>query len=191
MPTGRPGSVRGQTGHTMSRRIDDAALALTAIVAVPALAHALELPGKLRLDERGYRIAQTIYYPGFTVVGAAEVAAPAVTLVALVTASTSRRRRLAHAVALAGLVGIQALFWTVTQPANREWTRDAPLGRAGRRFFRPDRHRDRGRADWVAARNRWEASHVARAVLAVTSVAASWIAGRARPPRRTSRARLQ
>ena len=31
------------------------------------LAHALELPGKLRLDETSYRAVQGIYYPGFTV----------------------------------------------------------------------------------------------------------------------------
>jgi hypothetical protein len=29
-----------------------------------ALAHALEYPGKLRLDERTYLAVQTIYYPG-------------------------------------------------------------------------------------------------------------------------------
>ena len=34
-----------------------------------ALAHALEFPGKLRLDEATYRDVQTIYYPGFTVGG--------------------------------------------------------------------------------------------------------------------------
>ena len=38
-----------------------------------SLAHALELPGKLRLDKETYCAVQTIYYPGFTVGGFAEV----------------------------------------------------------------------------------------------------------------------
>ncbi|MER9657196.1 hypothetical protein NKJ26_27580 [Mesorhizobium sp. M0152] len=36
------------------------------IVALPmalSVAHALELPGKMRLDERTYRAVQQIYYP--------------------------------------------------------------------------------------------------------------------------------
>lgn len=34
-----------------------------------SLAHVAELPGKLRLEEETYKAVQTIYYPGFTVVG--------------------------------------------------------------------------------------------------------------------------
>ena len=37
-----------------------------------ALTHALEFPGKMRLDKDIYLAAQTIYYPGFTIGGAAE-----------------------------------------------------------------------------------------------------------------------
>jgi hypothetical protein len=36
---------------------------------VPAVAHALELPGKLRLQKETYLAVQPIYYPGFTVIG--------------------------------------------------------------------------------------------------------------------------
>ena len=32
-----------------------------------ALSHALEMPGKLRLNKEAYITAQTIYYPGFTI----------------------------------------------------------------------------------------------------------------------------
>jgi hypothetical protein len=39
---------------------------LVAVAMSLALAHALELPGKMRLDEQTYRTVQTIYYPGFT-----------------------------------------------------------------------------------------------------------------------------
>jgi len=38
----------------------------------PALAHALELPGKLRLSHDAYFATQRIYYPGFTVAGISE-----------------------------------------------------------------------------------------------------------------------
>ena len=34
-----------------------------------SLAHVLELPGKLRLDEATYKAVQAIYYPGFTIAG--------------------------------------------------------------------------------------------------------------------------
>lgn len=57
------------------------------IVALPtalAVAHALELPGKLRLDERTYRAVQRMYYPGFTVGGYARAVMMTVGLLALV-----------------------------------------------------------------------------------------------------------
>ncbi len=38
------------------------------------LAHALELPGKLRLSKEQYLEVQPIYYPGFTIGGIAEPA---------------------------------------------------------------------------------------------------------------------
>jgi len=41
-------------------------LMLVAVSMAMSLAHALELPGKLRLSETEYRIVQPIYYPGFT-----------------------------------------------------------------------------------------------------------------------------
>jgi hypothetical protein len=37
-----------------------------------SLAHALELPGKMRLGKDAYLSVQTIYYPGFTIGGIAE-----------------------------------------------------------------------------------------------------------------------
>ena len=45
---------------------------LVSIAMALALAHALELPGKLRLTEQTYRAVQTIYYPGFFLGGLAE-----------------------------------------------------------------------------------------------------------------------
>jgi hypothetical protein len=45
---------------------------LVAVAMVPALAHALELPGKLRLTRDAYFAIQPIYYPGFTIAGISE-----------------------------------------------------------------------------------------------------------------------
>ncbi|TIX44521.1 MAG: DUF1772 domain-containing protein, partial [Mesorhizobium sp.] len=46
-----------------------ATLLLVAVSMALSLAHALELPGKLRLKEATYRSVQAIYYPGFTIGG--------------------------------------------------------------------------------------------------------------------------
>jgi hypothetical protein len=45
---------------------------LAAVTMSLALAHALELPGKLRLNKEQYLAVQSIYYPGLTVGGIAE-----------------------------------------------------------------------------------------------------------------------
>jgi hypothetical protein len=42
---------------------------LVAVAMSLALAHALELPGKMRLHKEAYLATQPIYYPGFTVAG--------------------------------------------------------------------------------------------------------------------------
>jgi hypothetical protein len=46
-----------------------ATLFLVALTMACAVAHALELPGKMRLTKDAYLAVQPIYYPGFTVVG--------------------------------------------------------------------------------------------------------------------------
>jgi hypothetical protein len=51
-------------------------LILAVCALVPALAHALELPGKLRLAKDAYFAVQPIYYPGFTIVGVAGPSRP-------------------------------------------------------------------------------------------------------------------
>src|SRR5262245_13404198 len=48
------------------------AVLLVAVATCLALAHALELPGKLRLSKDTYLAIQPIYYPGFTIGGASE-----------------------------------------------------------------------------------------------------------------------
>lgn len=59
------------------------AVVLVGLVVVPSLAHALELPGKMRLRQEGYLAVQTIYYPGFTLAVIAEPLALISTIVLL------------------------------------------------------------------------------------------------------------
>lgn len=47
--------------------LESSTVLLVAMAMGMALAHALELPGKLRLDEQTCLSVQRIYYPGFTI----------------------------------------------------------------------------------------------------------------------------
>jgi len=49
-----------------------------------ALAHALELPGKMRLNKETYVTVQSIYYPGFTLGGVSEPLGIAATLILVI-----------------------------------------------------------------------------------------------------------
>jgi len=70
-----------------------------------ALAHALEFPGKLRLDQRTYLSVQTIYYPGFTIGGIAEPLSTVATLALLLTAPRDPLRILVDSYSVAGNCG--------------------------------------------------------------------------------------
>jgi hypothetical protein len=56
----------------MVRSVQLVCVVLVAIAMALTLAHALELPGKMRLGKEAYLSVQQIYYPGFTVGGVAE-----------------------------------------------------------------------------------------------------------------------
>ncbi|MDX8482460.1 DUF1772 domain-containing protein [Mesorhizobium sp. VK24D] len=138
-----------------------------------ALAHALELPGKLRLGRQEYFVVQRIYYPGFTIGGGvAEVGGIVATFALMLTSGDPVQFRLS-AGALAALLGMQLVFWFMTQPINKHWLQEVELNAPAKRFFATE-----GRAgtalpqtdDWTALRNRWELSHVARAALATLSL---------------------
>lgn len=45
------------------------AVFLVSVAVIPAVAHALEFPGKRRLMRDTYFAMQPIYYPGFTIAG--------------------------------------------------------------------------------------------------------------------------
>ncbi len=148
------------------------ALLLVAVTMGLALAHALEFPGKLRLDEPTYMAVQTIYYPGFTIGGMVGEVGGMLVLAALLwlTPAGSERFWLV-AVSLGLMAACHATYWLVTHPVNGAWLEGTELGGASRAFF--------GLAsgpggDWRAMRDIWEWSHVARtgfAGLAFTTMA--------------------
>ncbi|MDF2996715.1 MAG: hypothetical protein K0R27_2352 [Xanthobacteraceae bacterium] len=131
-----------------------------------AFAHALELPGKLRLDELGYRTVQTIYYPGFTLGGAAEPAAMLATFLLLLTKPLGSTPFWLMLFGLAALTFMQLIFWLMTQPVNRHWLRETQITDSAKRFFgTEDAEADALRhLGWAGLRDRWELSHVLRAI---------------------------
>jgi hypothetical protein len=141
---------------------------LTAVAMGLTLAHALEFPGKLRLNREQYLAVQTIYYPGFTFGGAAEPLA-ILTLGALLLAlPTDISARWLIGAALAAAMATQVLFWTLVQPANRQWLKSIPLGPAGQRFFNAGAAAPEA-DDWTRLRDRWERGHLARTVTATAA----------------------
>src|SRR5262249_19493266 len=108
---------------------------LTVVAMCMAVAHALEYPGKLRLNEHTYRAVQTIYYPGFTIAGIAE---PAAIIATFILVLLMRDRGMAFWWTLTAFIALavaHAIFWLVTQPTNRYWLENQQLGKAAATFF--------------------------------------------------------
>lgn len=141
-----------------------------------ALAHALELPGKMRLDKETYIAVQSIYYPGFTIGGLfGEVVGIIATLVLLLVTPSNRGGFWLTLTGLVALVAMHAVFWIVTQPMNKFWLKDQHLKGAGARFFFLDPMKRKGISEngtdnWKTFRDRWEYSHVLRAVFSVIAL---------------------
>jgi hypothetical protein len=141
-------------------------LILVAVPAALSLAHALELPGKMRLTREHYLAVQPIYYPGFTYAGVCEplsIIALAV-LLGFTPGGTAEFWLIAGA--LAGAVLVNGLYWLLTAPVNKVWMQDEKLSGGARKFFGSDTG---AQQDWKTLRNRWERSHVYRALAAATS----------------------
>jgi hypothetical protein len=142
-----------------------------AVFMATTLAHALELPGKMRLGRHEYFATQTIYWPGFTRVGgSAEVASLALTLLlALLTTWGTKPFWLLWASFLL-LATAHAIYWLLIHPVNKVWTRGLDLTSASRSFFSAggDEESDE---DWTELRERWEYAHATRAFLNFASLA--------------------
>lgn len=150
-------------------------LLLVAIGLALTLAHALELPGKRRLDRATYAAVQAIYYPGFTIGGLfGEFGAIAATAALAVATPRGNPAFWPTLAALAGLLTMHGLYWVLTHPVNRFWLEGHKLGRAGGAFFAAGG--STAKVDWTELRDRWELSHVARALCAGLSFVALAIA---------------
>jgi hypothetical protein len=150
---------------------------VVAVAMALSLAHALELPGKMRLSKEAYYTVQPIYYPGFTFAGFAEPVGIALTILLLFMTPPGTADFWLTLAALAGLIGVSAVYWLVTHPVNKFWLEGQELSRAGSSFFSFGAGTDKTRRPaWTELRDRWEYSHVARAVLAFASFTALIIA---------------
>ena len=147
---------------------------LAAVVMALSLAHALEYPGKRRLDGNTYFKVQGIYYPGFTIGGICEPVAMIAVFALLLFMPFGTTAFWLTAAALVSLLLAHAIYWAITHPVNKVWLKDQNLQGAGGAFFAAGGGAQGG--DWAALRDRWEYSHVARAVLAMLSLIALVVA---------------
>lgn len=152
------------------------ALLLVAIAMALSLAHALELPGKLRLPREAYIAVQPMYYPGFTIGGlVGEFGGILATFLLLIATPSGTASFWLIFVALITLLAMHAVYWVLTHPVNGFWLREKRMGRASTNFFEFDPMR-RGRTighprlNWTSLRDRWEYSHVVRAALALVAL---------------------
>src|SRR5947209_2313441 len=149
-----------------------------------SLAHALELPGKVRLDKETYIAVQAIYYPGFTIAGAAE---PLSIVASFVLLFMERKKTLAFSltlIAIVALIAMHAIFWLITQPVNKFWLKSQKLAPLGAKFFSTNTAEQAEigtREEWKKMRDRWEYSHFVRAVLSIIALITLLIAVRACP----------
>jgi hypothetical protein len=141
----------------------------TAITMTLSLAHALELPGKLRLSRQEYLAVQPIYYPGFTRAGLAEPISIVVVALLLAMTPYGTAEFWLTAGALVAAVATHVLYWTLTAPVNKVWLKDEELSASAQRFFGASTGGGVDDAGWTVLRDRWERSHVYRAVTAMAA----------------------
>jgi hypothetical protein len=155
----------------MVRALEVLSILLFAVVVSLTLAHALELPGKMRLPRDNYLATQAIYYPGFTIGGIAEPLAVIAVFVLLLSMPAASTRFWLTLFALIALAAVHIVFWIWIQPINKLWLKDIKLGRASAAFFGTEpaaaSDGERRSPDWTILRDRWEYGHVARAGLAM------------------------
>ena len=154
---------------------------LVAVAMSLSLAHALELPGKMRLERETYLAVQAIYYPGFTYGGLGEGLGMVATLILLLLTPADNPAFWWILAAFVALLAMHAVYWIVTHPVNKYWLKDIRLAGAGREFFALDPMNkgaatEDGSNGWRKLRDKWEYSHVLRAVLAAIALIALIVA---------------
>lgn len=140
------------------------AIILVSLAAALSVAHALEMPGKMRLDKETYLKVQHIYYPGFTFGGISDPLGAAATALLLYFVPAGSTTFWLVLLALVAMFIVMGVFWLVTQPVNKVWTKSLKMGETGAGFFSTGGSETKG--DWTALRDRWEWSHVTRAIFA-------------------------
>jgi hypothetical protein len=144
------GSMDRNASEPASRVLWFAGLVLVALIFGLAFAHAMELPGKLRLDGPTWLTVQQNLYIGFGPL-AAVVEPLGVAVTWLLAWRLWRRRGFAIAVAAALCVSVGLVEWAlIVAPMNTRlnaWT-TATLP-----------------ADWTACRDQWEFGHILHAIL--------------------------
>lgn len=119
---------------------------LVAISMSLSLAHALELPGKRRLDRATYLVVQTIYYPGFTFGGIAEPLSVVATLVLFFLIRNYSPWSWLVIFSFALLAMMHLIFWDFVQPVNKFWLQNEKLTATGNGSSEPKGRREaRGR----------------------------------------------
>lgn len=139
------------------------AVALVSVAMALSLAHALELPGKLRLSKQAYVAMQPIYYPGFTIGGAVGELGGILAVLALLIFTHARAPFWLTLGALVLLILMHAAYWVLTHPVNKFWLEGERLSAASSKFF--GSAKGAPIPDWESLRDRWEYSHVVRACL--------------------------
>ena len=139
-----------------------------------SLSHALEFPGKRRLDRDAYLKVQAIYYPGFTIGGMFEPIAVVAAFVLLLFTPLGTLPFWLTLAAFFSFLLAHAIYWAFTHPVNKVWLKDTKLDQAGGTFFAAGVRTAQG--DWTALRDRWEWSHVSRAVLEMVGLVALVVA---------------
>lgn len=90
---------------------------LVAVAMSLALAHALELPGKMRLNRETYLATQPIYYPGFTVgAGVGEGGGMVATLILLLLTPRASQEFRWTLLAFIGLIAMHLAYWSSRTP---------------------------------------------------------------------------
>jgi hypothetical protein len=139
-----------------------------------ALAHALEYPGKLRLEKDAYLATQQIYYPGFAIGGLAEGLGVVATLLLVIVTPRGSGVYWLTLGAFIAMLCMHGAYWLLTHPVNNFWLKNVELKGVGRGFFAFDplgRVRGSAAPDWTELRDRWELSHIIRAGLSFLALA--------------------
>lgn len=126
------------------------ALVLTALALIPGGAHVFELANKMRLDQRDYFVAQSLYR-GWQLVGFLVTAALAANIWAAIV----------HEGAALWWFGISAVLIALTLVVFFVWT--YPVNKATGMWTQQP-------ANWRKLRVQWEYSHAANAAITLTAL---------------------